>query len=103
MTMNLFCISDDELAEERAELSAADRAALDALPLVLSPPEPLPAVAPAIPRTDARRLPYNGPWPRKRHYHRCPKCKDHGGNGVNCYKSRCSAPVLLSGPCSWCR
>jgi hypothetical protein len=80
--MHLFCISDEELAADRAALSPADRATLDALPFTLTAPEPLPAVAPAIPRTDARRLTYTGPWPRKRHYHRCPKCKDHGGNGV---------------------
>jgi hypothetical protein len=103
--VNLFCISDDELAEERAALSPADRAVLDALPssFALVAPEPLPAVAPTIKRTDARRLPYTGPFPRKRHYHRCPKCQDHGSNGANCYKQRCTAPVLLSGPCSWCR
>lgn len=94
---NLFCISDDELAEERA--------VLDTLPssFALVAPEPLPELAPTIKRTDARRLPYTGPFPRKRHYHRCPKCKDHGSNGCNCYKQRCTLPVLLSGPCSWCR
>jgi len=103
---NLFCISDAELAEERDLLSAEELAvlaALEAAPFVLAAPEPLPAVCPAIPKTDARRSPYVGPWPRKKHYHRCPKCKEHGSNGVNCYKSRCSAPVLLSSSCSWCR
>jgi len=72
----------------------------------LTAPEPLPAVAPHIPKTDARRLPYSGPFPRKRHYHRCPQCKSHGSNGVNCYKQRCTKPVLMSGlcgPCSWSR
>jgi hypothetical protein len=101
--MHLFCISDEELAAERAALAPADRAALDALPFALTAPEPLPAVAPAIPKTDARRLTYNGPWPRKRHYHRCPKCIASGSNGVNCYKQRCSAPVLMSTPCRFCR
>jgi hypothetical protein len=69
----------------------------------LTAPEPLPAVAPTVKRTDARRMPYTGPFPRKRHYHRCPQCKNHGGNGVNCYKQKCALPVLLSDPCSWCR
>jgi hypothetical protein len=69
----------------------------------LSAPEPLPAVSPTIPRADARRTPYSGPFPRKRHYHRCPRCKDHGSNGTNCYKSQCTIPVLMSNPCSWCR
>jgi hypothetical protein len=103
--INLFCISDEELGAEVSALSPADRAALDALPsgFALEAPEPLPAPAPAIPKTDARRLEYSGPWPRKRHYHRCPECKGQGSNGVNCYKARCSKPVLLSGPCSWCR
>ena len=54
-------------------------------------------------KPDARRLPYSGPFPRKRHYHRCPKCDARGSNGVNCYKQNCTAPVLMSGPCSWCR
>lgn len=102
---NLFCISDEELARDRAVVSDAERAELDALPsaFTLSAPEPLPAVSPQLPRTDARRLPYTGPWPRKKHYHRCPECKKHGSGGVNCYKSKCSAPVLLDRPCSWCR
>jgi hypothetical protein len=105
MQINLFCVSDEELAGERERLSAEELAVLGALPssFELSPPEPLPVLAPAIKRTDARRLEYTGPFPRKRHYHRCPECKNHGGNGVNCYKSRCTLPVLLSGRCSWCR
>lgn len=45
--------------------------------------------------------PYAGPFPRKRHYHRCPKCFDRGGNGVNCYKSKCTLPRDLK-VCSWC-
>ena len=52
---------------------------------------------------DARMDEYTGPFPRKRHYHRCPKCKEKGSNGVNCYKQRCTTPVLMSVPCSWCR
>ena len=61
----------------------------------------LPAVA--TQKHDARLDAYTGPFPRKRHYHRCPKCKDKGSNGVNCYKQRCTIPVLMSVPCSWCR
>lgn len=97
--INLFCISDEELAEERAALSPADRAAVDALPVSFSAPAPVVKTKKHDPRRDA----YTGPWPRKRHYHRCPECKARGSNGVNCYKQKCSAPVLLSGPCSWCR
>jgi len=52
---------------------------------------------------DARRDEYTGPFPRKRHYHLCPKCKEKGSNGVNCYKQRCTTPVLMSVPCSRCR
>lgn len=61
--------------------------------------------SPAAPakKHDTRRDAYTGPFPRKRHYHRCPKCKEKGSNGVNCYKQRCTVPVLMDGPCSWCR
>lgn len=99
--MHLFCVPDEELDAERAALSPEERATLDAF--ALTPPEPLPYVAPSIPKTDARRLPYSGPFPRKRHYHRCPKCVERGGAGVNCYKQRCTKPVFLSTPCGWCR
>lgn len=73
----------------------------------LTAPPPLP-VGPTdgskpVSRMDPRALEYAGPWPRKRHYHRCPKCHDHGSNGTNCYKTRCTTPVLMSSPCSWCR
>ena len=152
MNLNLFCISDEELAGDRAALSPAELAAVDALPssfegfpyrhssvdswrmyqqskgeleaaaLVLNCASSHAfhsggAEAEAIlsrlrdqvidamnaAKLGARGLPYTGPFPRKRHYHRCPQCKNHGGNGVNCYKSRCTLPVLLSSPCSWCR
>jgi hypothetical protein len=89
---NLFCISDEELAAERSALAPADRALVDALPRV-----------PAPKKHDTRRDNYIGPFPRKRHYHRCPECKKHGSGGVNCYKQRCTVPVLMSSPCSWCR
>lgn len=99
MTMNLFCVSDEELAEERAALSPADRAAVAALPSSFELAAP--AAAP-VKKRDARRDPYTGPFPRKRHYHRCDGCKKRGSNGVNCYKQRCTAPVLQD-TCSWCR
>jgi hypothetical protein len=101
MTRNLFCISDEELAEDRAADSGVGPGGIAwklEAPTVADR-----ALVATIKRTDTRRMPYTGPWPRKRHYHRCPKCREHGGGGVNCYKSRCTLPVLLSGPCSWCR
>jgi hypothetical protein len=52
---------------------------------------------------DSRRDVYTGPFPRKRHYHRCPECQSRGSNGVNCYKQRCTTPVLRDSLCSWCR
>jgi hypothetical protein len=77
-TMNLFCISEEELA--------ADRAVVDALPK-----------APTAARA-ARHLPYTGPFPRKRHYHRCETCFARGrSNGVNCYKKNCTRAVLHDG------
>lgn len=90
---NLFCISTEELAEDIAALSPADRAAVLALPKSFE----------VKVKVDARRMEYTGPFPRKRHYHRCPECKKRGSGGVNCYKSRCTAPVLLDYLCSWCR
>jgi hypothetical protein len=33
--------------------------------------------------------PYTGPFPRKKHYHRCIACDDVG---VNCYKTKCTKP-----------
>lgn len=117
--MNLFCISAEELAADVASLSPPDRAELAKLPtaddftdeeleeldtFTLASPESLPAVSPkTVPRLDARRMEYTGPFPRKRHYHKCPKCADHGSNGVNCYKSQCTKPVLMAVPCGWCR
>lgn len=41
--------------------------------------------------------PYAGPFPRKRHYHRCAKCVGRGFNGVYCYKAKCSLPRDLAG------
>jgi hypothetical protein len=99
MNLNLFCISEDELAADRAALTPAELAAVDTLP------SSFPVLAPVAPakKRDARRDEYTGPFPRKRHYHRCPHCRDHGSNGVNCYKQRCTTPVLMDYPCSWCR
>jgi hypothetical protein len=95
MNLNLFCTSDEGLAGEYLALSPTDRAAVDALPRAFPAPTK---------KHDARRDEYTGPFPRKRHYHRCFKCKSHGSNGVNCYKQRCTTPVILEDrPCSWCR
>lgn len=50
-------------------------------------------------RTD----PYAGPFPRKRHSHRCKTCETRGQiNAVACYKSRCTRPQTAE-TCSWCR
>lgn len=49
-------------------------------------------------RTD----PYTGPFPRKRHSHRCRGCEARGQyNAVACYKSQCAKPQLVVS-CSWC-
>lgn len=49
-------------------------------------------------RTDT----YTGPFPRKRHSHRCKGCEKRGQyNAVACYKSQCCKPQL-SETCSWC-
>lgn len=45
-------------------------------------------------RTD----PYTGPFPRKRHSHRCLKC---GGNSVACYKAQCTKPQTIA-QCKYC-
>jgi hypothetical protein len=51
-------------------------------------------------RTD----PYSGPFPRKRHSHRCKGCeaKFYQLNPVACYKQHCTKPQLLR-TCSWCK
>jgi hypothetical protein len=50
-------------------------------------------------RTDS----YTGPFPRKRHSHRCKGCESfHQYNAVGCYKAHCSKPQLTE-TCSWCR
>jgi len=56
-------------------------------------------VQPAPSALPKRMQEYTGPFPRKRHSHRCLNC---GGNGVACYKSQCTlAPVVTR--CRWCR
>lgn len=47
--------------------------------------------------------PYAGPFPRKRHAHRCLNCRAHGQtNAVACYKAQCTlAPTVET--CRWCR
>ena len=50
-------------------------------------------------RTD----PYDGPFPRKRHSHKCTGCEKHGQhNAVACYKSKCTRPQKVSS-CGWCQ
>jgi hypothetical protein len=50
-------------------------------------------------RTDV----YAGPWPRKRHSHRCEGCARRGQlNAVACYKARCARPQLTA-QCALCR
>lgn len=49
-------------------------------------------------RTD----PYTGPFPRKRHSHKCIKCEERGQYAsVACYKSQCTRPQTTQ-QCSWC-
>jgi hypothetical protein len=45
--------------------------------------------------------PYTGPFPRKRHWHRCETCRARGSNGVNCYKTQCTKPRDTLA-CGWC-
>ena len=52
-------------------------------------------------RTD----PYSGPFPRKRHSHRCLGCAERpyaSDRAVACYKSHCTMPQLVF-ECSYCR
>ena len=51
-------------------------------------------------RTD----PYTGPFPRKRHSHKCKSCEEKFGqyNAVACYKSQCTRPQAVE-TCSWCK
>jgi len=50
-----------------------------------------------------RTEPYSGPFPRKKHSHRCKGCeqKFYQLNAVACYKSHCTKPQLVE-TCSWC-
>ena len=57
------------------------------------PKPPLPVA------TGSRSLPYAGPFPRKRHSHRCLNC---GGNPVACYKTQCTKAQTTS-TCVYCR
>jgi hypothetical protein len=54
--------------------------------------------------TEGKRTdPYDGPFPRKRHSHKCKSCVARGQyNSVACYKSHCTRPQLTD-TCSWCR
>ena len=60
--------------------------------------DPATLPAPSV-KADRRRAEYTGPWPRKRHSHKCSSCV----NGVYCYKSKCRLPATVPAPCGWCR
>jgi hypothetical protein len=51
------------------------------------------------PKPASRRVQYEGPFPRKRHSHKCLNC---GGNSVACYKTRCTRSQRVDS-CQWCR
>lgn len=64
---------------------------------LLATPPPAPRQIPVA--TGKRSEAYTGPFPRKRHSHRCLRC---GGNAVACHKAQCTvAPV--TGTCKYCR
>jgi hypothetical protein len=49
-----------------------------------------------------REQPYTGPFPRKRHSHRCAGCVRRGQlAAVACYKTQCASPQLTQS-CAWC-
>jgi len=49
-----------------------------------------------------RTEPYTGPFPRKRHSHKCLKCIERGQvNAVACYRSHCTKPQTTD-HCAWC-
>lgn len=64
-----------------------------------------PAAAPErpAPAPAKRTEPYAGPFPRKRHSHRCSGCAAKHGqlNPVGCYKKNCSRPQVVQS-CGWC-
>lgn len=50
-----------------------------------------------------KTAPYSGPWPRKRHYHRCETCwRTRKQGAVYCYKGKCSRPLSVES-CECCR
>ena len=55
--------------------------------------------------TEGKRSdPYEGPFPRKKHSHKCAGCATRIGqtNAVACYKQHCTRPQHTE-TCSWCR
>jgi hypothetical protein len=51
---------------------------------------------PIRPTLTIAESPYPGPFPRKRHSHRCTGCRAWGQtNAVACYKSHCTRPQLV--------
>lgn len=61
-------------------------------------------IAPTVPTVSGvRTQPYNGPFPRGKHSHKCKGCEERGQvNAVACYKSKCTRPQLVA-TCDWCR
>jgi hypothetical protein len=46
--------------------------------------------------------PYTGPFPRKKHSHKCLGCVPRGQlNAVACYKVHCTKPKVTD-TCEWC-
>jgi hypothetical protein len=58
-----------------------------------------PSAPPAI-ISDTRFAAYAGPWPRKRHAHRCTRCGQ--GRSVACYKTGCTRSRVTQS-CQYCR
>ena len=53
--------------------------------------------------TMSKKEPYNGPFPRKKHSHKCLGCVPRGQiNAVACYKAHCTKPQLTD-TCNWCK
>ncbi len=58
---------------------------------------------PPRPALTIAESPYAGPFPRKRHSHRCTGCRRWGQlNAVACYKAQCARPQLTH-RCSSCK
>lgn len=59
---------------------------------------PITLTAPTVPAPQGKLAePYNGPFPRGKHSHRCATC----GDAVACYKAQCRMPQRVH-QCRWC-